>query len=119
MATILDKIKYGINNPTWLQMPSPFLNAHSAGGCICADKRNDISNYRPVVVSMRTNRPARPNLDYPHLWDCRRSGCPASCRPAVKSRGAGSRATVTPSEEARLGEQPEWGFASRHRYYHP
>ena len=44
---ILDKIKYGLDHPSWTQI-NPLLNAHAAGGCICTDKRNDISSYDAI-----------------------------------------------------------------------
>ena len=47
MTSLLDKIKYGIDTPSWMQM-NPLLNAHAAGGCICSDKRNDISSYDAI-----------------------------------------------------------------------
>lgn len=85
---LLDKIKYGIDTPSWMQM-NPLLTAHSAGGCICADKRNDISTYDAIfqlasatVLNVTYNPP---------------NGSAFLINPGISAFGAGSAIVFVPS----------------------
>lgn len=82
---ILDKIKYGIDLPTWRQVNPVAI--HAAGVSWCADKKNDLSSYQ-VGFQLQSASVANVMFCPSNAWNL-------LCNPGLSGFGAGAACTLT------------------------